>query len=530
MFRGSDQYWDNFDAAVGSPGTFTAAAVHSTYQEFEWLNDHGRYASTPTRGNGQTPGQTWKLDVFPRNNITGYDEERMGLLMSGALGLPMYTDQSYNNPGYTYGVFPYMEFFWDFNTSNPELRWTSRAAFAGPEVMNQETYIGNYPRRLSMFLNSTVFKLLHAPGPVFTGVQFRGRDGVVRNAYAAKEVIISAGVNTAALMLRSGIGPASVLQSAGVTPVLVNNNLGQKMYSHVGTSVVAVWNNITGINPDGTPVVPFCATVAADTTPSAVPGQRGFELNNIAFAPGLMLIGFGKMHQLSYGSSEIYTGDPLQLQKMITNVLTDPADLTSYRKIIRDVVWGINNENPGIFIVSIDNTTLNSDALLDEWLSQNAFPLNHYFMNTNMGTDPATSVLNNRFQVWNARNLRVCDTQAYATLVDVHPSYNAALLGQICGKMVLEDHGSPAAKAAHPVHRKPANKRKASPTSPQKRDIVAPSEHNFMTRDDATLWGEYQHAIQQIELKFTASQRDQLLSAIRKTSEYVRLCAMYCQQ
>jgi choline dehydrogenase-like flavoprotein len=536
MYRGSDPYWDNFDAAVGSPGTFTAAAIHSTFEEFEWLDDHGHYASTPTRGNGQLPGQTWKLDTVPHNSAVGYDQENMAVLLGGALGLPVYLNESYNNPGMTFGAFPYVEFLLDFNTTSPEFRWTSRAAFAGPEVMDQQTYIGNAPRRLTMLLNSTVFKLLHAPGPIFTGVQFKGRDGIVRNAYAAKEVIVSSGVNTAPLLLRSGIGPAQGLQDAGITPVLVNENVGQRMTSHQGFSVVTAWSNITAVDPDGgigAGLPNFCAVLVEDTTAGGVPGQRGYQLNGVALGPGLMLVGFAKMHATSVGSTIVHTGDPLQLQQMVTNSMTTADDLTSARQILRDTINGILTQDPTVVVVSIDNVTLADDTLLNAWISANTNPLNHYFMNANMGVNASTSVIDNRFRVWGASNLRVCDTQSYATLVDVHPSYSAAMLGQICGKLVLEDRGSPSAKAAHPVHRKPAKRiREAPRVSPRDTTTTTWSSetHYHARRDDVSLWADYQNAITTIRAKFTGSVAKQMISAIQQTADYVRLCASYCAQ
>jgi len=534
-FRASDAYWNNFDVAAGSPGTFTAASMHAMFEEMEWLNDHGHYASKPTRGDGSSSGQTWKIDVLPHNDIAGYDQERIATLLSAALGLPVYSDQSYNNPGYTFGVFPYIEWNWDFETSNPELRWTSRASFAGPEIMDQQTYVGKAPRRFVAKLNSTVLKLLHAPStspPVFTGVQHKRRDGVVQNTYATKEIIVSAGMNTAPLLLRSGVGPSSVLSASQIAPVVVNNNIGQKMYVHLGVDAFVLWSNITAVDPDGTNFPTFCTALVEDTTLAGVPGQRGYKYDSIGLAPGLMIFGISKLHVVSFGSSEIYGDDPLQLQKMITNALTNPNDLMSFRKAIRDLLWGITGVDSTIFLLNIDNATLANDALLDTWLSSHVFPLNHYLMTSNMGTDPATSVVDNKFRVWNTQRLRVCDAQAYATLIDAHPSYSTALLGRICGKLVLDEHGSESVKRSYPLHRKhlqdDAKRRRTSNTSTQRRNIVAPTR--AYKRDDASLWANYQNAITQIKEKFPGIRGQGIINAIKETSEYVRLCILYCHQ
>jgi choline dehydrogenase len=531
QYRGTEAYWDEFDALVGSPGTFTGASIFQTYEDLEWLNSHGHYANLATRGSGTLPTQTWKVDVQPHANVNGTNTQRMEQFLSTGLGLTDYFDGSYNQPGANVGVFPFYELAYNFNTSNPELRWSSRFAFLDSNVMDQQTYSGVSPRQLHVLQNSTVFKLLTI-GTTVVGVQFKGSDNIVRNAYCRQNVIVSAGFQSAAVLQRSGIGPAAVLSNAGVTPVLVNENVG-RLNVHAGPQILTYWPNITAgtLNPDGLPYPDLVTAMTENKSPAATPGRRGFVWGGYTLgAPNLMLLlGFNYLPK-SYGSSIISSPDPLMQSQIMSGMLTNTDDLTSFRDTIRYIIWGLMNADPSFLPLSIDNATLSSDTLLNTWLRANVNPAHHYVGGCHMGTDIATSVVNNRFHVHGITGLRVCDTQIFPFGPDANPSYPAVAMGDICGRMVLEDMGYLSSSSKFPVHRNPARRAPVKQSGTRDEKFAVPPGPRHAPRGNQEIWNAIQDGISYILANYPATEAVQMVNAIKATETYVALCATYCQQ
>ncbi|ODM90311.1 Glucose dehydrogenase [FAD, quinone] [Orchesella cincta] len=78
-----------------------------------------------------------------------------------------------------------------------------------------------------------VNRVLFKHGNIAFGLEY-DRHGVTRQAFASKEVIISAGtVNSAKLLMLSGIGPRAHLQEQGI-PVYADLPVGQNLQDHIG--------------------------------------------------------------------------------------------------------------------------------------------------------------------------------------------------------------------------------------------------------------------------------------------------------
>ena len=63
------------------------------------------------------------------------------------------------------------------------------------------------------------------------GVEFL-KEGETVRAYARKKVIISAGINSAQLLMLSGIGTADLLNNADIPVIFDNPNVGQNLKNH----------------------------------------------------------------------------------------------------------------------------------------------------------------------------------------------------------------------------------------------------------------------------------------------------------
>jgi choline dehydrogenase len=533
-FRSDQSWWDNFDVNAGSPGTFSGTNMYNVYEDIEYLDDHGHYASNPTRGFGVLPSQTVKVDVKPHNNVNGSEIENGVNLMSTAYGIPAHFNESYNAPGDRLGAYAYSEMLQNFNTSSPELRWSGRFAFAGPDVMDQQTYTGIYPRRSAYLQNATVFRLHSLPtasGPQFVGAQFRGPGNSVHNAYARKTVIMTSGILTPAILQRSGIGPSVTLAEAGVAPVLVNENVGRHLTTHPNYAVIAAWPGFTGVSPDGPGDVNFQPSLLEDYSPVGVPGYGAYTVGFVGLGPGIGISGANYMNAKSEGTYNISSPDPFMYPRIVSNAYTDADDMLSMRDNVRYFINRTTTADPSYFPLNIDATTLNDDTLLDAWLRGpgGGDVSDHYFGTARMGTDASTAVVDNQFRVFGAAagSLRVCDTQVIPFPTHGNPYYAAMALGDVCGNMVAQEFGT---RSSLPQVKHPGRQAAAAEKKNQREPTRAAATARLTPPSDDALWSYYEAAIAAIGQKLPSNQASSLIAGIKATSDYIRLCATRCAQ
>ncbi|GJQ80255.1 hypothetical protein Trydic_g23826 [Trypoxylus dichotomus] len=110
------------------------------------------------------------------------------------------------------------------HTSRDGERLSTNAAFIRP--------IRNRRSNLEIRTKATVMKILIDPKTkVAYGVEYL-RNGRVQNAYAKKEVILSAGsINSPKILMLSGVGPSEQLQSLSIT-VLQDLSVGYNLHDH----------------------------------------------------------------------------------------------------------------------------------------------------------------------------------------------------------------------------------------------------------------------------------------------------------
>jgi len=511
--RGDDEFWDTFDASVGSPGTFTAAEMNAVYESFEWLNDYGVYATTATRGTGQLPGQTFKVDVSPSvKNLTGFDQELFVNFMSQTLGIPGYFNESYNNPGYSLGSFAYTEYMWNFNSSSPRTRWSGRLAFLGDLVMNQQTYTGVPPRQLKVLPNSTVLNISSR------FVNYRGIDGITRNAYIKNggNIILTAGQHSPALLQRFGVGPAAVLERAGITPVAINEFVGAKTVIEPTVLLISYLPGVTGI-PPADPVFNINLAYAEDVSSIGVPGTRGYVYFTVAIQADLMLNAITFLKPLSSGSYNVSSPDPLMEAQIVTNTLTNSDDRMSMRDNIRNFIANAAITNPSYMPINLDAPTLADDTLLDQWIRDNFVTRNAYFETCRMG-----QVVDTRFRVIGAPHIRVCDSTVMNKPSQGISAYSSAALGDICGRMILEDAG-----LLNPAKKKRVTLPRKTQTRKRKSKILKKTATFQKRLADSEMWALYQRTIEAIRNMFSNRIGVQVVESIKLSSEYQRLLLIY---
>jgi len=319
-------------------------------------------------------------------------------------------------------------------------------------------------------------------GTTVVGVEFRDSTGRLRKAFVTHEVILSAYLNSAAILQRSGIGPADVLASAGITPVLVNENVGQNFQVQGILQLPAFWANMTGTGM-GVGQTPSLATsMTTDTTGVPTPSNRAFL--NFAFGfygvPQVAALGVVQNFPVSKGYVKVNSPDPFMSPQIYTGLLSNSSDVVSYREDVRALILDITAYDPSFLPLTLDNATLYDDTALDAFIRANMEVQYHYHDMTKMGTSAATSVIDARFRVHGMTGLRVCDN-GVIPVTDGNPSLPVSAIGDICGRLILEDAGSgyarkpnrvPAAakkgaRVSTPAKRAPSLSPRALPSSPE---------------------------------------------------------------
>lgn len=476
----SSDYWDAVDAFVGSPGTFTGDAIYATNAQLEWLETYGHYAAGPDRGTAESATNQYKLASKPVVDDPTDDSHFVANLISTAYGIPNGAGtQSYNNKDISLQANPFLETLEDFNTTLFN-RWGPRRAFLNPPVMDQTTFTGLDGRQLQVLLNSTVTRLLFDPSNPTRciGVRYTNVEGQSVEAFARKSVIVSMYWQSPVLLQQSGIGPATVLQEANIVPRVINENVGRQWRYHPHFEFAFYSPNVTGAAVDPPNTGSFQGSSIAfvnDTSPVGIAGRRAYEYISVTF-PEIIAFNVWQLEPLSEGTITTNTATPTQPARMLSNQFTDSDDLLSMREFIRRMVTVFTATDPLLLFLSIDPVTLADDGLLDEWIFDNAVlsTYHHFGMNA-MCTSDATGVVDSRFRVFGTTGLRVCDLSVLPIPADGNPSSPAYILGDICGRMTLEDFGSTiSARKEHRVHTFESRKRATSePLHKRKRTAQA---------------------------------------------------------
>ena len=456
---GTSDWWDSFDVRAGNPGTFTGDAAYATNEQMEYLDTNGHYAVGPNRGNGALPSQTYKIASKPV--VPDNDAVFCANLMSSAFGVVNAFNFSYNDKSAVNLCTYWQELIQDFNSSY--YRWGPRPAFLDATVMNQATFTGQAGRQLDILLNSTVTQLLWDPNDPLhcIGVRYTDTLGNSRDVFARKKVIVSMNWLSSSLLQRSGVGPAQELANAKITPRLINENVGQNWAQHQFFAVLFYSSNITGGTSES-PVTSYIGgtiTFSEDSSAAGIPGRRGFQTIGITF-PEIILFFPNQLVPKSTGWIDVYNGNPQNFPNMNPNPFSDADDLLSVRTYFRELVSGITATDPSVINLSIPDATLADDALLNQWIyDNNGFTNYHNYATNSMCISDATGVVDNRFNVFGLRGLGICDTSVFPFATDGNPSTPASILGDMCGRIFLEDAGSTSS-------RKPIVRKRKGPVPP----------------------------------------------------------------
>ncbi|CAM2886300.1 Alcohol dehydrogenase [acceptor] [Legionella steigerwaltii] len=447
--RGTNQVYSQWEAIAGP--LWSVSRILNTYIELE------KYTGQTT--NPAARGFNGPLPIRQEANSTQVSVKLTQAIMN-ATGVGFVLD--YNDPNTPIGASTQLQYT-QMGADGP-LRASSAIAFLNNNVMDQNGN-GMNGRQLRVLFNSTASNVIWS-GNKAVGVRYyqRGQNnyhqGELKNLYASKGIIVSAGIRSSAFLMRSGVGPASLLQSLNIPVVFDNPNVGKGLADQ--PHVVLIYTS----NPNDTPSSPvlqipgnIISALANTPIGKELIKLIGFHVNvqngifsqiawlpapggdptvrKVRFAsanpiPGIVVVLFDLVQPESRGSIVIKSSDPFVEPSMDLGVFEDPSDLTLYINAFQNYLTNINTElqtiDPTYQMVFPDPSVLNDPQSLTQFILEEVGTNMHFQSHCRMAPLNQGGVVDNTGHVYGVQNLLVADDSIVPVNMDGSPMATAYLI------------------------------------------------------------------------------------------------------
>ncbi|MFF2887394.1 GMC family oxidoreductase [Paenibacillus sp. NPDC057967] len=411
--------WENLLGPLWSP-----ARVIRRFKQLEKYN--GKTTNTNARAyNG-------RIDIRQAPVRPTAMAKKLVSAIERATGFPEIVD--YNNPRTPLGPFTRWQLY-----QNPNgRRVSSSTAFLSSDIISPSGR-GVRGRRLRLLSNSTVLRVLFS-GKQANGVEFL-RDGKCKKAYARKNVIISAGINSTQILMLSGIGPYNMLKQAGITPVFNNPNVGKSLRNHTLNFAVFATNPNDRALPASDPNSLYTGGAFLPEPSGTNPRRRAVQLIGIGSEENRLSLALIYLRPLSRGSIKIQNKDPLKIVLADEGFLDNPSDMEAVKNIYKVYVRKIASE-----LAAIDSTyqlisptidIMNDDAKLEAFIKDNFSHNHHQQSSLRMAPLNKGGVVDRRGHVHGVKKLIVADASIIPFTVDGNTSAASFLIGYTIARQLI---------------------------------------------------------------------------------------------
>lgn len=383
--------------------------------------------------NAEAHGFNGRIDIRQAPQNPTSMANKLVLAIERATGFDEILD--YNDPETPLGPFTRWQLFQKPNGR----RESSSTAFLSSDIVDPGGH-GVNGRKLNVSYKSTALRVLFEKKRA-VGVEFL-KEGQCQKAYARKKVIISAGINSAQLLMLSGIGPAADLRAARIPIVFPNPNVGKRLTNHTLNFAVFTTNPNDHPLPAEDPSALYTGgAFLPDPSPGADPQVRGVQLAGIGSSDTLTLaIIFLKPK--SRGSIRIQSNDPLQIVLADEGFLQNLDDLETIKNIyniyIRNIAAQLQAIDPAYRLISPTPDILNDDARLEEFIKENFAHNHHQQGSLRMAPIRNGGVVDRRGAVHGVRDLIVADDSIIPFTVDGNTSAPAFLIGRTIAEQLTK--------------------------------------------------------------------------------------------
>ncbi|MEF2244694.1 GMC family oxidoreductase [Paenibacillus sp. IITD108] len=388
------------------------------------------------RYNGETTnksarGYHGRIDIrqAPKNPTTM--AEKLTTAMERATGFPKIDD--YNDPDTPLGPFTR----WQLYQKRNGQRVSASTAFLSSDIVTPKGH-GVFGRKLTVLYNTTVVRILFDNRSAI-GVQFL-EEGKCVKALARKKVIVSAGINSAQLLMLSGIGPAFTIRKAGIPLIFNNPNVGKRLKNHTLNSASFSINKKDRALPADDPNALYTGGAFLPDPTGKDPHRRAVQLIGIG-SDDQLNIAVIYLRPKSAGNIVIQSKDPLNIVLADEGFLQYLEDMEAVKNIftiyIKDIAAELAKIDSSYQLVSPDLATIENEERLEAFIKEN-FDHNHHQQSfLRMAPLSKGGVVDRFGKVHGVKNLIVADASIIPFTVDGNTSAAAYLIGYTIARHLL---------------------------------------------------------------------------------------------
>lgn len=270
-------------------------------------------------------------------------------------------------------------------------------------------------------------------------------DGEVQEVFGKQIVLCAGAIMSPAILLRSGVGPAGELTPLGIPSVMDLPGVGKHLMDHPMTPLLLRPNDGV-VNPDR----PLAQTLLRYTSSTGEfndmqvyllghvlsgPGQRFGAWRGSDEAEAEWAFGIAPGVQLpnSYGSVTLASTDYHDHPVIDLKFDEDEADRIRLREGAR-LAWRLAHSEALSVLhqgaLDIDQSIIDDDDRLDEWIHVTATSMAHPTCTCPMGKDPsAGGVVDAEGRVHGVAGLRVVDGSIMPTIIRANTNFTCMMLG-----------------------------------------------------------------------------------------------------
>lgn len=254
---------------------------------------------------------------------------------------------------------------------------------------------------------------------------------------ASKRIILSAGVMSPFILLRSGIGPKSDLEKAGIETIVDNPYVGKNLTNHPIVSVVGSTplDDIGLVDPND--LYTGGALLRKDFTKS---GSRDYEIIGVYSKPNTYTLLGLLLSSESKGFFKIINSDPLS--NLIYNLknLSSETDLTNARELVRLLASIIINMGSGYDVIAPSAEVLANDDLLNDYIYDTLAQTHHWVNSCRMGPRDKCGVVDSNGSVYGVKHLTIADNSIFPFPNDGNTSSTAYVVGYVIGDKLAQKY------------------------------------------------------------------------------------------
>lgn len=365
----------------------------------------------------------------------------------------------------------------DFNGASQEgLGTYQNTAKGGMRMSTARAYIRPAAKRANLWVEKRALaqRVLFKDGRAI-GVEY-SQNGKIKQAFAAREVILSAGaINSPQLLQLSGVGPADLLKSKGIDVVSHSAGVGQNLQDHLGIDFLyrskvptlndqlhswqgKLWQGLRYVLTRGGPLSlgvnqggGFIRSRAGLSRPNMqlffspvsytkAPPRKRPLMNPDPFSG--FLLGTQPMQPTSRGHLAIRSANPAQAPEIHPNYLSTELDM---QEMLEGIYFMRKLAAAPAFQEIIESEIApgpqaQDDAAFIDYIREKAGTVFHPIGTCKMGPDPKTDVVDARLKVHGIAGLRVVDASIFPTLTSGNTNAPAIMVGEKGADMILQDH------------------------------------------------------------------------------------------